>query len=74
MKSNYLIVLLALLASGFMGCSDDDSYDWFGEHEKEKEKLAEYVKDKSSFLNMKVRSGERILLLMHMYLITKRMA
>ena len=47
MKSNYLIVLLALLASGFMGCSDDDSYDWFGEHEKEKEKLAEYVKDKS---------------------------
>ena len=37
MKSNYLIVLLALLASGFMGCSDDDSYDWFGEHEKEKD-------------------------------------
>ena len=43
MKSNYLIVLLALLASGFMGCSDDDSYDWFGEHEKEKEKLQKQI-------------------------------
>ena len=48
MKSNYWVMMLCLLASGFIGCSDDDdSYDWFGEHEKEKEKLAEYVKDKN---------------------------
>lgn len=41
-------MMLVLLASGFVGCSDDDdSYDWYGAHEKEKEKLAEYVKDKN---------------------------
>ncbi len=47
MKKNYWVMMLCLLAGSFIGCSDDDdSYDWFRAHEEEKEKLAEYVKDK----------------------------
>ena len=38
MKSNYLIVMLALLASGFMGCSDDDGDNWKKKFEDEQEK------------------------------------
>ena len=48
MKKNYWMLGLIFLMSGFVGCSDDDNhYDWFGAHEKEKEQLAEYVKDKN---------------------------
>lgn len=48
MNKNYLFMALVFLASGLVGCSDDDdSYDWYGAHENEKERLAEYVKDKN---------------------------
>ena len=43
MKSNYLIVTLALLASGFMGCSDDDGDNWKKKFENEQEKIKEFV-------------------------------
>ena len=48
MKSNYLIVTLALLASGFMGCSDDDGDNWKKKFENEQEKIKEFVYSKDA--------------------------
>ena len=48
MKKNYLFVVLVLLVSGFVGCSDDDdSYDWRKVFEKEQANIANFVKDKN---------------------------
>lgn len=48
MKKNYLFVVLVLLASGFVGCSDDDdSYDWYAAYMEEQARLADFVKDKT---------------------------
>ena len=48
MKSNYLIVTLALLASGFMGYSDDDGDNWKKKFENEQEKIKEFVYSKDA--------------------------
>ena len=48
MKSNYLFMALALLASSFVGCSDDDGDNWKKTFEKEQENIKEFVYSKDS--------------------------
>ena len=48
MKSSYLFMVLALLASGFIGCSDDDGDNWKKIFEDEQENIKEFVYSKDS--------------------------
>lgn len=39
MKSNYLFMMFCLLASGFIGCSDDDGDNWKKTFEDEQARI-----------------------------------
>ena len=43
MKSNYWVMLLCLLASGFIGCSDDDGDNWKKTFEDEQARIKDFV-------------------------------
>lgn len=48
MKSNYWVMLLCLLASGFIGCSDDDGDNWKKTFEDEQARIKDFVYSKDS--------------------------
>lgn len=48
MKSNYLFMMLCLLASGFIGCSDDDGDNWKKTFEDEQARIKDFVYSKDS--------------------------
>ena len=48
MKSNYWVMLLCLLASGFIGCSDDDGDNWKKTFEDEQVRIKDFVYSKDS--------------------------
>lgn len=48
MKSNYWVMMLCLLASGFIGCSDDDGDNWKKTFEDEQARIKDFVYSKDS--------------------------
>ena len=48
MKSNYLFMMFCLLASGFIGCSDDDGDNWKKTFEDEQARIKDFVYSKDS--------------------------
>ncbi|MFR5658875.1 MAG: FKBP-type peptidyl-prolyl cis-trans isomerase [Butyricimonas faecihominis] len=48
MKSNYWVMMLCFLASGFIGCSDDDDDNWKKTFEDEQARIKEFVYSKDS--------------------------
>lgn len=48
MRSNYWVMMLCLLASGFIGCSDDEGDNWKKTFENEQARIKDFVYSKDS--------------------------
>ena len=52
MKSNYLFMMFCLLASGFIGCSDDDGDNWKKTFEDEQARIKDFVYSKDLHVSL----------------------